>query len=512
MPSVIAVGSYPFGEAYDPQDARLFVADFGDSNISVVNTVTNKLVATIPLTYGLEDPAYDASNGLVYIGDCCSSVYAINATTDHAIASIALGTGCTPGCAPVRAVYDSDNDDVYTVDGFTNNLSVINEQRVIGTVGAGISPDGLGFDEWNGDLYVSNDVINAVSVVDGATNQVVGSIPSVQSGPAVVANPANGDVFVAGTNGTDHANVSEISATSDAVVNIASTGNAAGGAAYDPITGNIYVTQRHNISGDVSGVAVLNGTSDGLISLLPSQEGPIGIAYDDFNHEMYVADSDTNNLSLLFPLRSISFDESGLPDGANWSVSLNNMSLASNTSVVPFTGADGPFQYLIHHVPGYTVTPRIGNFTVSGSNVTVDVTFAPVTFAASFNESGLPANSNWSVVLGEATLSGINASHSFDVKNGTYNFTVNPPVEFRVVPSNGSLTINGTDRTVSLVFTALPTVSTLTYLGLTVSEWAITLAIAVIIIAVAIFVRKRRKRRHAQTVPPLATKNPLKSS
>ena len=510
--ATIPVGVYPFGEAYDPVNARLYVADFGNNNVSVIDTVTNLVIATIPLTYGIEDPAYDSSDGLVYIGDCCSSVYAINATTDRTVASIVLGAGCLPGCAPVATVFDYKNQDVYTIDGFTDNLSVINGQSVVAVVGAGTSPDGLGYDSTNGDLYVSNDAVETVTIINGSTNLAIGSIPSVQQGSSIVADTENGNVFVAGRNGTDQANVTEINPVTQKVVGVARTENASGDATFDPVTGNVYVSQRYDESGDVSGAAAINGTTGAIVGELPTQKGPIGIAYNSFNHEIYVADSETNNVSLLFPLRSIAFYETGLPAGTAWSVSLNNQSLESNTTQVPFTGADGPFQYLIHHVPGYSVTPRTGSFTMNGSDVTVDLTFAPVAFAATFNETGLPIGTQWSVTVNGTPAASLAQVVSVTLKNGTYNFTVDPPAGFRVVPLNGSLTINGTNKTVHLVFTAIPASPTPTYLGLTASEWAIAIALVAIIAAVAIFLLTRKKRRDGQTVSlPTSGSPPPKS-
>jgi len=489
----------PIGEAYDPANARLFVADFQTNNISVIDTITNQVVSVIPLTFGIEQPVYDSGNGLVYVGDCCSSVYAINATTNQAVASIVLGAGCYPGCAPSDAAYDSTNGDVYTVDGFTSNLSVIHGTVVVATIpGVGSDPYGIGYDRRNGDLYVSNEGNNSLAVVDGSTNQIVRWIPSIQAGPAVAVDTSNGEVFVGGNNGSGQAEVTIVNGTTDQIVGTLLTKNASGSAAFDPVTRDVYVAQRFNDNDtpiDVWNVSVINATSNRLEGTLPTQRGPIGIAYADFNHEIYVADSDTSNVSLLFPLRSISFVETGLMPGTAWSVTLNNMSLSSNTSLVPFTGADGPYQYAVHSIRNYTVSPRLGSFSVNGTNLTVDITFVPVTFSATFNETGLPNGTTWSISLNGSTHAGATASLLFALKNGTYNYSVTPPTGFSVVPKNGSVTIQGSNRSFSVVFNALPAKPTPTYFGLTATEWELIVPIAVLIAAVAVFVLMRRKRQ-----------------
>ena len=511
--TIIPVGGYPFGEAYDPANARLFVANFAATNnsMSVIDTVTNRVVSTIPLSYGVASPVYDSRDGLVYIGTCCSQIYAIDANTSHVVATITLGAGCYPGCAPGPSAYDPRDGNTYFEDSFTNNLTVIHGMTAGLIPNVGSYPYGLGYDDKNGYLYASNGGNNSLTVIDARTNQILRWIPSVQAGPAIVENSANGEMFVAGGNVSGQARVTIVDGATNHVVGTVLTRNSSGGAAFDPVTGDVYVTQRYNDNYtpiDVWNVTVINGTTNQLVGTLPTQQGPIGIAYGDFNHEMYVADSDTNNVSLLFPLRSIAFDETGLPAGTPWSVSLNNQSLGSNTSVLSFTGADGPFQYLVHRVPGYTVTPRIGSFTMNGSNVTVNVTFAPVTFVATFNETGLPDGAQWSVTINGTGATSLAQAVSVTLKNGTYNFTVNPPAGFRVVPLNGSLTINGTNKTVHLVFTAIPASPTPTYLGLTASEWAIAIVLVAIIAAVAILVLTRRKHRDGQTFSPPRSESP----
>lgn len=232
-PGAIPVGGFPFGEAYDPANARLFVADFAatDNNLTVVDTISNHVIATIPLSYGIERPVYDSSNGLLYVGDCCSQVYVINATTNRVAATIPLINGCSPGCSPDEMAYDPANRDIYVVDGFTNNLSVIHDETVIATIGVGTDPYGIGYDPATGNLYVSNEGSDNVTIVSGSTNEVVGSIPSVQPGPAVVADSSNGIVFVAGNNASGLAEVTALDGNTGQVIAIALTRNASGGAA-----------------------------------------------------------------------------------------------------------------------------------------------------------------------------------------------------------------------------------------------------------------------------------------
>ncbi|MGD0588856.1 MAG: YncE family protein [Thermoplasmata archaeon] len=502
--STIAVGGYPFGEAYDPANARLFVADFAANynSMTAIDTVTNKVVATINLSYGVSNPVFDAADGLVYIGTCCSQIYAIDANTSQVVATVTLGVGCYPGCAPGPAVYDPASQDVYFEDGFTSNVTVIHGRTVTLITNVGPYPYGIGYDSRNGNVYVSNEGNSSLTIINGHTNQIAGWIPGVQPGPAVVADAANGEIFVGGNNVSGQAKVTIVDGTTNRVVGNVLTRNASGDAAYDPITEDVYVTQRFNNNytpSDVWNVTAISGTTNRMVGILPTQRGPIGIAYADYNHEMYVADSDTNNVSLLFPLHTVSFVETGLTPRTPWSVHLNNVSLSSNTTSVPFTGADGPYQYSVKSIRNYTVSPQVGTFTMNGTNVTVDITYVPVAFSATFNETGLPSGTSWSVTLNNSTESSPTQTLAFTLKNGTYNYTVNPPSGYTVVPTNDSIKILGANRTISLVFTAIPKTPAWSFLGLSVTQWSLILAVVVVVAALAIFVLFRRRRTKEDT-------------
>jgi YVTN family beta-propeller protein len=46
--ATVAVGSSPVGVSFTPDGARAYVANFNSGNVSVIDTATNTVVATIP--------------------------------------------------------------------------------------------------------------------------------------------------------------------------------------------------------------------------------------------------------------------------------------------------------------------------------------------------------------------------------------------------------------------------------------------------------------------------------
>ncbi|MEM3431431.1 MAG: YncE family protein, partial [Candidatus Micrarchaeia archaeon] len=102
------------------------------------------------------------------------------------------------GYRPVEVAFDSSNGYVYVTNHLSNNVSVINgaTNTVIQTIPVGSGPYGVAFDSSNGYVYVANCLSNNVSVINGATNTVIQTIP-VGSGPEGVAfDSSNGYVYV----------------------------------------------------------------------------------------------------------------------------------------------------------------------------------------------------------------------------------------------------------------------------------------------------------------------------
>ena len=173
-------------------------------------------------------------------------------------------------------------------------------------------------------------------------------------------------------------------------------------------------------------------------------------------------------------LYNVTFDETGLPSGTFWSVGLFNASVGgawngSSNASVNFTLPDGVYGFWIGNATNgstvYVPSPTNGTVVVNGSSVVVAVDFSPVTlYNVTFVESGLPAGTNWTVFLFNDSVGGLcnssaNASLTFFIPNGSYNFSVgnvsNGTVVFVPTPANGSLTVNGSGATVLVEFGAV---------------------------------------------------------
>jgi YVTN family beta-propeller protein len=233
-----------------PAVPTLFVANYGDGTVSAINTTTNAVTATIPLGGNTpRDLAVDPSSHTVYVAGQVTSatsqgiVTIVNGAHNTVISSITQ-----PGVFSNVAV-DSSTHAALVTECCLNKLAILSgvtfrDISVPGTRGVAV-------DSATHTAYVTNADINAgaVSVVNESTNTVIATVP---------------------------------------------VGSEPYGAAVDPSTDVIYVTN----AGDNT-VSVIDGATNAVVATVPVGELPTGIAVDAATHTAYVLDAESNTVSVI---------------------------------------------------------------------------------------------------------------------------------------------------------------------------------------------------------------------
>jgi hypothetical protein len=156
---------------------------------------------------------------------------------------------------------------------------------------------------------------------------------------------------------------------------------------------------------------------------------------------------------------SITLDETGLPSKTIWSVTVGSVTHRSNSSAITFNLENGSYSFSVGAIPGYTPSPSGGTVKVAGMGQTKAITFTanPASkYNVTFDETGLPSKTNWSVTVGSVERSSASSIVALDVGNGTYNYSVGPVPGYTSSLTGGVVTVAGTGQTIAVTFTADP--------------------------------------------------------
>jgi hypothetical protein len=148
---------------------------------------------------------------------------------------------------------------------------------------------------------------------------------------------------------------------------------------------------------------------------------------------------------------SIVFEEYGLPDGTQWSVSLGGNSQSSTSSSMRFPVSNGTYSYLVQNVDGFLISPSNSSVSVNGTNVTIALYFLKL-FQITLTESGLPSTAGWNVTVLNETYSSKNSTIYLELPNGTYSYSVQNQYYFNCTAPNGTFKVNGNSLTVNFQF------------------------------------------------------------
>jgi hypothetical protein len=191
-----------------------------------------------------------------------------------------------------------------------------------------------------------------------------------------------------------------------------------------------------------------------------------------------VVDGAARSVSIAFrPFTfALTFLALGLPDGTAWSVSVDGQSLGSTVSSLEFAEANGTYPYTVAGVPGYA-TALLGSVAVRGASATVTLRFVPVTYAVTFTETGLPASASWAVAIGPTSARGPSPSLALAEPNGSYAYDVFPVAGYRTTYT-GTVVVSGTGPMVSVTFAMVTYALTFQESGLpTGTNWSVTLQV-----------------------------------
>jgi hypothetical protein len=259
--------------------------------------------------------------------------------------------------------------------------------------------------------------------------------------------------------------------------------------AYDTLNGVEYVSVLIP-SEYFGGIVALNTSTGKVLSeiLLPLSEISIALQMSQTNQSLLslsnVANaSSTNGQVLIFGVQkayNVTFSESGLPSRTDWFVNISGKLSSgpiNSGSTYSLNMVNGTYSYSASTTdkefrPVYTNT-----FAVSGSSLSVNVSYKPVVYAVTFSESGLPANVPWYVNVSGETTSGAILSTTFSesLQNGSYVFATTTSDLNYAAHYTSTFTVSGSNLSINITFNQIRFAVTFTETGLPAgTSWNIT--------------------------------------
>src|SRR5579885_3147802 len=261
--AAISVGAQPDAMVMDLASNRIYVANYADGTVSVVDGSSNTVVTTIQVGMHPTSLALNAPSNKIYVAD-------------------------------------QGSNDVMVINGATNIASSIS--------GISTAPTAIATSPFSGQIFVAT-LDGHVDVIDGSTDTVThvlsaqaGTSPAGQA--AIVVDPTTDEVFVSIQGG----NLTAIDGGTLAETNppVGPGGTAA--LALNPVTHRVYADNASN------SIAVVDGSTNAFNTLTLGQIQPWAIAVNPATNKVYVANYGSNSVTAYDPNAGTT---SNIPTGGN---------------------------------------------------------------------------------------------------------------------------------------------------------------------------------------------------
>jgi len=262
--AMIAVGQSPMGISASADGSRIYVANSGSNNISVIDTYTRGLINTISnFNYSPAELALSKDGQTLYATNPDSdNISVIDTVSNMPTAFIPVGR------RPLGIEVDQDRREIYVANSKSNSISIIDmaDNRVKDTATVGFNPIDVAVQDDM--LYVTNAGSNNISVMDLSSHSIVKTMRLFGS-PTCLVPGLSGRIYVSNANNE----ISIIYASMSMITKNISVGKNPAKMAVDSFRKKLYVV--NSLSEDVS---VIDLTKKKLETIIQVGRKPHGIA------------------------------------------------------------------------------------------------------------------------------------------------------------------------------------------------------------------------------------------
>jgi YVTN family beta-propeller protein len=189
--------------------------------------------------------------------------------------------------------YNSQNNKVYCTSctgSFLGYVVVIDgaTNQVVTTIPVGLEPDAHCYNPTNNKVYSAHWSGMPVTVIDGATNGVITTVPTGGSNYALCYNPTNNKVY---SSSDDHVVV--IDGAADTVIAIVPGSPQTCFLCYNPTSNKVYSA---NFYGNVT---VIDGATNQVVATVRTGDGCCAVIYNPTNNKVYSANSGSDDVTVI---------------------------------------------------------------------------------------------------------------------------------------------------------------------------------------------------------------------
>jgi|GEM_PF-1950610 len=292
-------GSQPVALAVNSSTGRIYVANAGSDNVSVVDGASSTVIATIPVGPTPRGVAIDASANRVYVANSGSNeVTVIDGEGNAVVATLSVGK------EPWDLAADPNTGRVFVSNRGSGTVSVIDGRHnlVIGTVSVGNLPTGVAVNPDMGRVYVASSGSGHLAVIDGVSNLLIATLPLTSGASAeawdVAVDGSSNRVYVAPSaaeaSDADAGTILVIDATNNSLIGSIAIPSPAEALAADSASGRIYA------GGSSDGrMWVIDGRTNVVTSAVDLERGVSAVDVDPADGHVYAAHADSASLSFV---------------------------------------------------------------------------------------------------------------------------------------------------------------------------------------------------------------------
>jgi YVTN family beta-propeller protein len=202
---------------------------------------------------------------------------------------------------PLVAAVDSGRQRAYVTAANPDTLIVIDTttDAILERVPLDNYVFGLAVNSSTGHVYLANYHANTVTVLDGETTTVIDTISGNFNQPQLIAiNETTNRVYVTNDKGGGQLNpsfVTVIDGATNTIVGSIPVGSSPHGIAVNPVDNQIYISA----AGNDPGLTIVDGTTDTVVTTIPLAVSVSGIGIDTTLNRIYIADSFGNRVSVV---------------------------------------------------------------------------------------------------------------------------------------------------------------------------------------------------------------------